>query len=254
MRKILAALIAVLLFSMGLCGAEKRGFNGLVEEITTQTVVVKANEAPESSRTYRILPMSKRFRPDGTLMETKNTEGKSTFYDEKERVISVGQQRYVFDDSRKIFKEFDSNNEIRAYGELNKEGNILQYWNLGVRNEPAFLEEVHEYDEKGQEIKSIKYKRDGAIHSWREYEWNLDGRVVLIRSFGDALMYTGHYDYDDLGNCIKLKTVIVGTRNDVEVKEYHYAYMDYDKYGNWRKKYTKERPDEVEMRAITYYE
>ncbi len=67
--------------------------------------------------------------------------------------------------------------------------------------------------------------------------------IIVVSSF-----------YDDLGNCIKLKTVIVGTRNDVEVKEYHYTYMDYDKYGNWRKKYTKERPDEVEMQEITYYE
>ena len=45
--------------------------------------------------------------------------------------------------------------------------------------------------------------------------------IIVVSSF-----------YDDLGNCIKLKTVIVGTRNDVEVKEYHYTYMDYDKYGN----------------------
>lgn len=138
-------------------------------------------------------------------------------YDEFGRIIiEVGYESGLF--SYKKGFEYDKNgNKVKEIN-YKEDGTISSYY-------------VYAYDEKNNLVEDITYKKDGSVVSTIYYEYDENDNRILKEvnrssdSLGGAGYWWENYQYDDMGNMIRVVTHSEDAWNSV--KEY-----EYDEAGN----------------------
>ncbi len=155
----------------------------------------------------------------------------------------IGQDHYEYEYNPEgllirttAFSDGEWNGEVLY--EYDEAGNLIrqggeQTYSLGSR-----MNQELEYDEKGNLVKRTYLSSEGQVEEWETYEYDEDGREILLHVFNAAGEEKNQYErcewkyeYDDKGR------IIEEWKNGIEHgTNYQHTQYKYDEYGNVCKK------------------
>ncbi len=161
-----------------------------------------------------------------------------------------------FDLKGPVHELTDLNNDMKYV--FDKDGTLLT---IDGRN-PFNEELLREYNEEtGIMIEHPRLNRDTVgqivqqimLEGEINYTWD-DGHIVAEEGLEESMEWSSKYEYDAEGHLVKHTMQIWSVDEKPEDGETYtdeYVYDAFDSFGNWTSRKNK---DNVETRAITYYE